>query len=223
MANFKDLHFDRRPDLTPYLLHLTKRSATDGWTAFENLQSILLTGIINGSDNSGFVKGPNTAACFMDVPFAALKYVLNMRDAGSDTPRYEPYGIFIHKKYAYSHGCRPVMYLSNTELRKLRIPDDERWRVVRLEANDTSWISWLHEREWRCKGDFSLPTQPIGALVKNTKDLQKLSELIQEETRRVRRKAKEHPTFRRNTAGVIDRLAILGSHCIWWLSALRSP
>jgi hypothetical protein len=29
------------------------------------------------SDKSkGFIKGPHGAACFMDVPFAALKYVL---------------------------------------------------------------------------------------------------------------------------------------------------
>ena len=60
-----------RPDLTPYLIHLTKRSKDK--TAFENLLNILREGQINGSGNSGYVKGKNIAACFIDMPFQALK------------------------------------------------------------------------------------------------------------------------------------------------------
>ena len=26
-------------------------------------------------------------------------------------------------------------------------------------------VNWAHEREWRCKGDFRLPTEPIAVLV----------------------------------------------------------
>jgi hypothetical protein len=50
----------------------------------------------------------------------------------------------------------PCCILSNDELTALKIPDSELWRVVRFEVSNEGWISWLHEREWRCKGDFTL-------------------------------------------------------------------
>jgi hypothetical protein len=66
----------------------------------------------------------------MDVPFAALKYVLNARNTDPQNPRYEPYGVFVAKKYGYQVGCRPVLYLSNAELNNVRVPQDELWRVL---------------------------------------------------------------------------------------------
>ena len=53
------------------------------------------------------------AACFRDVPFASLKYVLTPENADPQSPRYEPYGIAVTKRYAYGEGCRPVLYLSD--------------------------------------------------------------------------------------------------------------
>jgi hypothetical protein len=183
LPDFEDLPFYDRPDLTPYLIHLTKNTKeADGFSAFDNLVSILKTGRISGSSpGKGFIKGSSRAACFMDVPFAALKYVLNVSNTDPANPRYEPYGVFVTKKYAYKNGCRPVLYLSNAEVKALRIPRDELWRVVRFEVKDEGWISWLHEREWRCKGDFVLPTMPYGVLVKNTNDAQRLARLLQDE------------------------------------------
>src|SRR5437773_8569908 len=133
LPEFEDLPFYERPDLTPYLVHLTKNTKQeDHFSAFENLVNILQEGKVRGSkSNKGFIKGPNRAACFMDVPFAALKYVLNPRDSNPENPRYEPYGIVVTKKYAYRHGCRPVLYLSDKETKDLGIPRDELWRVVR--------------------------------------------------------------------------------------------
>jgi hypothetical protein len=179
--DFEDLPFFERPDLTPYLLHLTRNTRhTDDYSAFDNLVSILKTGeICASSSKNGFIKkGPHGATCFMDVPFYSLKYVLNEDNADPDDPRYEPFGVFVTKKYAYRHGCRPVLYLANEELKRLRIPPDELWRVVRLEVNDDGWISWLHEREWRCKDNFALPSEPIGVLVRNSRDAQQLQQQI---------------------------------------------
>jgi hypothetical protein len=76
---FKDLPFYDRPDLTPYLIHLTK-STNEGkrkYSAFDNLVSMLETGEIWGSQRKGYIKGKNSATCFMDIPFVSLKYVLN--------------------------------------------------------------------------------------------------------------------------------------------------
>jgi len=174
---FEDLPFYERPDLTPYLIHLTTNTkAKDENSAFDILVSILKTGKIRGGQ--GFIKGQNPAACFMDVPFYSLKYILNKENTNVEEPRYEPFGIFVTKKYAYSKGCRPVLYLANKEVQLLRIPDSELWRVVRFEVSDEGWISWLHEREWRVKGDFALPSKLLGVLVRNPSYAEKLQKLI---------------------------------------------
>ncbi len=115
--DFEDLPFFERPDLTPYLIHLTKNTkASDEYSAFHNLVSILQTGRIWGSDKKeGFVKGPLRAACFMDVPFDSLRYILHEENSSPNDPRYEAFGVFVTKKHAYQEGCRPVLYLSNEE------------------------------------------------------------------------------------------------------------
>lgn len=186
---FEELPFGDRPDLTPYLIHLTKNSvADDEYTAFDNLVNILRTGEIWGSDRRGFIKGKYPATCFMDIPFSSLKYVLNEENSSPNKPRYEPYGIFIEKSCAYKEGVRPVLYLSDEEVEALQIPEEELWRVVKLEVHRNDWISWVHEREWRCKGDFKLPPKrktrrypfKLGVLVKSYRDILTIQKDINE-------------------------------------------
>ncbi|MDD3183520.1 MAG: hypothetical protein PHD48_12070 [Alphaproteobacteria bacterium] len=110
----------------------------------------------------------------MDIPFASLKYVLTPENSSARSPRYEPYGIAITKQHAYKKGCRPVLYLSNLEVTALKIPKSELWRVVRFEVSESGWISWLHEREWRCEGNFKLPKSIQAAFVRNTKEAKRL-------------------------------------------------
>lgn len=43
------------------------------------------------------------------------------------------------------------------------------------------WVSWIHEREWRCRGEFVLPTGLLGVLVRNTGDAKKLQKRIEQE------------------------------------------
>jgi hypothetical protein len=75
-----------------------------------------------------------------------------------------------------------VLYLSDTELRELGIPADQLWRVVRLEVKKGGdWISWLHEREWRCRGDFELPSSIQAVFVRTTKEAERLTSLIRED------------------------------------------
>ncbi len=192
MAEFDDLPFDIRPDLSPFLVHLTKNTKEeDGYTAFDNLVSILQSGEIWGSDQKkGFIKGPNKATCFMDVPLSSLKYVLNEDNSDPNRPRYEPFGLLITKTLAYQEGVRPVLYLSNSEVRKLKIPSEEQWRVVRLEVKGDRWISWMHEREWRCKGSYKLPSNMLSVFVKNTAFAEKLRDMISEEPKEFKVKPK---------------------------------
>jgi hypothetical protein len=177
---FEELPFNSRPDLTPFLIHLTKNtSRDDNYSGYDNLVSILKTGEIWGSGSrKGFVKGARKATCFMDVPFTSLKYVLTPENADPEQPRYEPYGLVIRKPTAYDKGCRPVLYLSKEEEDKLCIPKDELWRVVRFEVKKDRWISWLHEREWRCPDNFMLPEKIQAVLVKTPAEAHRLSNEI---------------------------------------------
>jgi len=176
----KHLPFFERPDLSPYLVHLTKNTTkVDEYSAFDNLVSILQLGEVWGSNTKkGFIKGPNKAACFMDIPLGSLKYVLNAKNTDPANPRYEPYGVLVTKTYAYKHGCRPVIYLSNAELRAIDVPKQELWRVVRFDGVSGPEVNWIHEREWRRKGSFPLAINPHAVLVKNVTDARKLERMI---------------------------------------------
>ncbi|MBB4097454.1 hypothetical protein [Sphingomonas kyeonggiensis] len=183
LPTLDDLPFNKRPDLSPYLIHLTKNTKRDDeYSAYDNLVSILQTRRVDASDTKkGFIKGPNGAACFMDVPFASLKYVLTPENTNPDDPRYEPFGIIVTKEHGYKKGLRPVLHLSNDETRTLGIPRDELWRVVRLERSQDGWINWVHEREWRCKGSFRLPKTIHAVIVKDTRSARRLRERIYDE------------------------------------------
>ncbi len=117
----------------------------------------------------------------MDIPLSSLKYVLNSDNTKKENPRYEPYGILLTKNLAYQKGCRPVIYLSNSELKALAIPDEELWRVVRLDGLDGAEVNWTHEREWRCKNELVLPRNPHAVFVKNTSEAKRLRDLIAED------------------------------------------
>lgn len=186
MKEFTDLPFSRRPDLSPYLIHLTKNSKNDGFTGFENLVNILETGEIWGSSSKkGFIKGANKATCFMDIPLQSLKYVLTEENKA----RYQAYGVLITKQFCYSSGVRPVLYLADQEIEKVGVKDDELWRVVRLEVNkDKKWISWLHEREWRAKGDFKLPKELNAVFVRTPKEAEKLQKMISDNPKKFKAK-----------------------------------
>jgi len=177
-VEFNSLPFTERPDLTPYLIHLTRSTKDDDdFSAFDNLVNIIETGSVWATQT--YIKGRCKAACFMDVPFIALKYICNK----GNKERYQPYGVFVTKKYAYNQGARPVLYLSDKEIRRLKLPADEQWRAVKFEVTQAGWISWLHEREWRCPGDFQLPKNPFGVLVRAAKEAVQFQKMLLEERR----------------------------------------
>lgn len=171
MPKFIEYPYYVRPDLSPYLIHLTKSDPESGLSARDRLLKILREGVIRASDpRSGHIKGDTPAVCFMDVPFMALKQVLS--DANVERGRYEPYGLVISKQLGYREGARPALYLSREETSHL-IQEEERWRVVHFDGSDPDdWSGWLHEREWRLKGDFPLPSpyRFTGVLVKTASE-----------------------------------------------------
>ena len=177
----KQLPFTARPDLSPYLIHLTRQ--TEQKSGFLVLQHIIFHDkMLKGSDKTGFIKGSTPAVCFMDIPLFSLKYLFTLNNAR----RYEPYGIFVKKETAYLNGARPVHYMSQEEENEFfgsRTAD--KWRIVKLDVNDTNaeepdWICWTQEREWRCPNQYKLDSDDYeyGILVKSIKQAEILSKKI---------------------------------------------
>lgn len=171
-----DLPNNVRPDLTPYLIHLTKEHSDS--SALENLASILKDGVIRGTHR---LLGKREAACFIDVPFIALKYICSQHNQG----RYEPYGLIVEKTTAYEKGARPVLYLSKHERQMLGITEektpDELWRLVTLQGSNRkgAWdVNWMHEREWRSPDEFKLPPMILAVLVRTSEEASRLSRKI---------------------------------------------
>lgn len=136
-----------RNDISLALIHLTGKRGSI--SAKEALLSILRDGWIKGSNNSGYVKGRKTAACFTEMPLSAvLSFV---RTSTSSKHPYECYGIALSKESAWGGGARPVIYLPDAEGNW--IPDEQKWRHVRFELGT---VDLSHEREWRSEGNFSL-------------------------------------------------------------------
>lgn len=88
---FNDLPTTSRPDMTPFLIHLTK--SNEETSAFDNLVNILKSGLIKTTDGTGFIKGGCRAACFMEVPISALKYSLT-KEKKRDMNRTEFFALF---------------------------------------------------------------------------------------------------------------------------------
>lgn len=152
-----DIMENYRPDFTNTLMHLTRERELSGsgsvpkkYTAFEMLKLILSEGIIKGG--FGFIKGPNKAVCFSEIPLSSLNHFAKPEP---EKARYRFYGICINKKAAFEAGARPVIYLPDDE--GDWIPSNEKWRHVRFEYGS---VDFTFEREWRKKGDFDLNNVP---------------------------------------------------------------
>src|SRR5690348_17874694 len=130
------------------LTHFTRAAHT--CSALDNLAGILRDGVIRGS--SRMIREKRPVVCLFDVPLRDLRPLLDRRNRR----RYEPFGIAIDKRYAFSTGARPVVYMPWGEAELLLAPG-ERWRVVALELGRPAPIDWSYEREWRIAGDLVLP------------------------------------------------------------------
>lgn len=147
------------------LAHFTRASPTA--SAFDNLTAILRDGLIRGSTK--MIRGKRPVVCFCDAPISELRRLL-VRD---NRRRYEPFGLAVDRRYAFSAGARPVMYLPAVEAERL-VAADELWRVVVLDFDREPPVDWSYEREWRLAGDLRLPAHGLVALVENWKDADEL-------------------------------------------------
>ncbi|HMD05177.1 MAG TPA: hypothetical protein VKG68_07865 [Candidatus Binatus sp.] len=149
------------------LTHFTRASTAA--SALDNLVAILNDGVIHGSGR--MIRGARPAVCMFDVPIAELRTILARRNRR----RYEPFGIAVDKRYAFTMGARPVIYLPWREAEKI-LPPEESWRVVSLEMDKTPPVDWSFEREWRTVGDLRFEPLMAAALVETWKDVDEIFE-----------------------------------------------
>jgi hypothetical protein len=147
------------------LTHFTRASRTGD--ALDNLTTILRDGCIRGS--SRMVPGKHRAVCLFDAPIAELGRLLTR----SNRRRYQPFGLAVDKRFAFSMGARPVIYIPLGEARRL-LAAEELWRVAAIDLGRAPAVDWTFEREWRVPGELRLPARGVVALVESWRDADEL-------------------------------------------------
>ncbi len=107
---------------------------------FDVLKEILISGVIRGSGNDGFIKGNQRAVCFSEIPLSAIHQFAS--PPTKEQAQYRFYGLSFSKKTVYAAGGRPVIYLPDNEAHW--IPLEQKWRHVRFEFGK---VDFTHERE----------------------------------------------------------------------------
>lgn len=162
-----------RSDMSSQLVHLTRSTTIDGVKIgpVDVLTKILLEQrIVASVTDSGFIVGGVPATCFQDAPVYAIAQNIHAeeqyREVVPDAKiRYMGVGLMFNKVYVYQLGGRPVVY-EDTERAKALLPDDEWWRIVRLNlADEGNMVDWTHEREWRVPGSFEFDLDEVTVLL----------------------------------------------------------
>jgi hypothetical protein len=147
------------------LTHFTRASPSGD--ALDNLTAILRDGTIRGS--SRMMPGRQRAVCLFDAPIAELGRLLTR----ANRRRYQPFGLALDRRYAFSKGARPVIYIPLAEARSI-LAQEELWRVVAIDLHRTPAVDWTFEREWRVPSELPLPSRGAVALVETWRDAEEL-------------------------------------------------
>jgi len=163
----------QRSDLSPSLVHLTRSAIVDGnqLSPVDVLIKILLEKKIIGSDpRQAFIHGDRRAVCFQDAPlYSIAQNILFEKKYKKEKPesrdRYSGCGLIFSKWYVHSRGGRPVIY-DSPESATAYLDRDEWWRIVALDLSDSAnTVDWMHEREWRVKGDLEFELSRTAILI----------------------------------------------------------
>jgi hypothetical protein len=149
----------------PTLAHFTRASGKS--SALDNLVRILSANAVSGATR--MLLGGRRGVCLFDAPFSELRHLLIRRNRR----RYEPFGIAVDKRYAFSMGARPVIYMPSKEALAI-LKSDQLWRVVSIDLNRTPPVDWTFEREWRVLGDLPLQAKLSVALVESWHDAEEV-------------------------------------------------
>jgi len=175
-----------RSDICAGLVHLT-RNADSLNVAAVLLKILLDKKLIGSSTDSGFICGKKRAVCFQDAPLYSISqnvlYEQRIRENNpNNKTRYLPFGLAFPKEYLYRKGARPVIY-EETKIAKKMLPPDEWWRIVRLDLlDDSNFIDWTHEREWRLPGNLEFELKQVTLVCIKNHHVKKLAAEYKKET-----------------------------------------
>lgn len=142
---------------------------SDNEPAFGVLRKIVHDGYIRSGwslrKNEPTIYGPYSAVCFTEMPLHALIHYAKTRGAWSGYVGC--YGIALKRSELFKAGARPVIYGLSSEHKEATAGDayygqglrtlaescgiglNEQYRYVATNLDDTRYIDWMHEREWR--------------------------------------------------------------------------
>ncbi len=175
-----------RSDICTGLVHLT-RNADDQNVASVLLKIIMDKKLIGSSTESGFICGDTRAVCFQDAPLYSISqnvfYEQLKREQDSNYKlRYLAFGLAFPKDYLYRKGARPVIY-EKKDIAKNMLSRSEWWRIVSLDLSDDSqFIDWTHEREWRLPGDLEFELDQATLVCINNDHVKKLADEYKKKT-----------------------------------------
>jgi hypothetical protein len=111
------------------------------------------------------VRSGRAVVCLFDAPWSEWGQLLDR----ANRRRYQPFGIALDKRYAFTMGARPVVYMPWPEAERNFVAE-ELWRVVAIDLERTPPSDLRFEREWRVLGDLPLPPHGAVALVETRRD-----------------------------------------------------
>jgi hypothetical protein len=138
-----------RTDLTQWLVHFTKPGLSG--PAFDVLKEILKSGRVLPSKAEHITRNdPAGAACFYEVP------PQNWKELIATNPNLrQPYGMIVGKKSFWWLGGRPAIYTEDSGSQDW--PKQHRYRLITTNlSSQPQPIDWMHEREWRIRGELVL-------------------------------------------------------------------
>ena len=141
-----------RIDNHDFLIHFTKPSGRyKDIDIFSNIvhQSSLICG-------NGFIKGGECCICFTETPHTLLSHDKKYFS------RYSPFGIMFQKDFIFNLGGRPVKYSTEDEYDLL--PNELKYRFVKMGLSSNPKIDFSWEREWRLRKE-SLNFTPEDAIL----------------------------------------------------------
>lgn len=163
-----------RSDMCSFLVHLTRESQEIPSVLDVAVKMLIERRLIGSSTDSGFICGSRHAVCFQDAPLHSICQNTffeqkKIEQDSSQKLRYRALGLAFPKDYLFQKGARPVIY-EKTDVAKAFLPQDEWWRIVRLDLSDpNAFIDWTHEREWRVPGDLEFDLDEVTLIgIRNT-------------------------------------------------------
>lgn len=153
-----------RNDVSQVAIHLCRK--------FTELRKIISENVILASKRDQIVRyEPEGATCFYGIPPQNWIELLAKNRNGR-----KGYGMIVTLESLWAVGGRPAIYTRVESIDGAEWPESERYRLVNTDlSRKPEPLDWLHEREWRFRGNFDFPEDSVWwPCVKTNEDAAKI-------------------------------------------------